>query len=257
MSDNDPSSVLNSKCIEEVSFVLTGFGKFGNITENPTTTLIRRIVTLMNENDGDGGNNISMCKIIKTAASNITNDLDDIIIHTINLEESISCQRNKHIVFIHLGVDYKANTFKLETTAYNEASFRIPDEDGFQPKKQQIDGSLPIHERLVTDLNVRKICNDMINRGFNVKISGDCGRFVCNYLYWSSLNRIKEFKSNSEAQAMVHSMFVHVPLFTVIDEDTQLKFIQGLLDSIKKEIQTTRKKKTGRQRKANIQEYKT
>ena len=39
MSDNDPSSVLNSKCIEEVSFVLTGFGKFGNITENPTTTL--------------------------------------------------------------------------------------------------------------------------------------------------------------------------------------------------------------------------
>ena len=278
--------------VPTVSFVITGFGKFGNITHNPTTVIVKHLESKLdpsknsNEENDDTDNNeksakkssnnskclVSMCRVVQTSASSVTRALDEImkqVEEEPKLGDDYSQDQDQadknHLVLIHLGVDYKATKFQLETTAFNEASFRIPDEEGFQPKKQPIDDSLPISERLTTSLNARKICADMEQRGFDVKISGDAGRFVCNYIYWSSLNKIKnkmqskqidtEKSEVSEATAEfqnripnrgssnIHSIFIHVPLFRVIDQETQFCFVENLLDSIHKDITSPKKKK--------------
>lgn len=55
-------------------------------------------------------------------------------------------------------------------------------------------------------------------------ISNDAGRFVCNYVYYHSL-RFAEQHGNK-------SLFVHVPLFSRINEETQMRFTASLLDAI-------------------------
>jgi pyroglutamyl-peptidase len=248
-----------------VSFVITGFGKFGGITSNPTEIIVEHLLESsqrevdFSDKEKDEGmdytihtrNNVDiMCRVIKVAASSVTAELDEIY-------KSEDMMNRKHVVFIHLGVNYKGETIQLETTAFNEASFRIPDEDGYQPKKTQIDESVSLAERLSSSLNIRKICTEMMKKGFEdkVKISGDPGRFVCNYIYWLSLNRIRkdllsiESQENS-SQNLVHAIFVHVPPFTVIDEDTQFDFIDKLLDTIEQVVLMPKKKRKSKKKKS-------
>ena len=106
--------------------------------------------------------------------------------------------------------------------------------------------------------------------GFDVKMSGDAGRFVCNYLYWTSLNQIRiqqhqhqqerDLESTGESDGnddngskpTIHSLFVHVPLFTVFDQETQFNFVQKLMVTIKEVLLTTKKKNKKKKRsKAN------
>jgi pyroglutamyl-peptidase len=60
--------------------------------------------------------------------------------------------------------------------------------------------------------------------GFDVMISDDAGRFVCNYVYYHSL-RLAEQKGHK-------SLFVHVPLFSRINQETQMRFVASLLEAI-------------------------
>lgn len=74
---------------------------------------------------------------------------------------------------------------------------------------------------LQTSLPVSEIVKGLSKMGYDVMPSDDAGRFVCNFVYYHSLrfaehNRIK-------------SLFVHVPLFLTIDEETQMEFVASLL----------------------------
>ena len=61
-------------------------------------------------------------------------------------------------------------------------------------------------------------------KDLDVTISDDAGRFVCNYVYYQSLC-FAEQKGHK-------SLFVHVPLFSRIDEETQMHFVASLLEAI-------------------------
>ncbi|KAJ0525095.1 putative pyroglutamyl-peptidase I [Helianthus annuus] len=75
-----------------------------------------------------------------------------------------------------------------------------------------------------TCLPVDDITKSLSNMGYDVVISDDAGRFVCNYVYYHSL-RFAE-------QNGIKSLFVHVPLFQTIDKDTQMQFAASLLEVI-------------------------
>ena len=77
---------------------------------------------------------------------------------------------------------------------------------------------------LQTLIPVKELNDALIKRGFNVAPSDDAGRFVCNYVYYHSL-RFAEVNQ-------IRSLFVHVPLFLTIDEDTQMEFAAALLEEI-------------------------
>ena len=73
-----------------------------------------------------------------------------------------------------------------------------------------------------TCLPVNDITKALAKMGYAVMPSDDAGRFVCNYVYYHSL-RFAE-------QHGIKSLFVHVPLFLLIDEETQMQFAASLLE---------------------------
>ncbi|KAF2286678.1 hypothetical protein GH714_023508 [Hevea brasiliensis] len=79
----------------------------------------------------------------------------------------------------------------------------------------------PAQERLVAPLRKYWFLK---KKGYEVTISDDAGRFVCNYVYYHSL-RFAEQKGYK-------SLFVHVPSFLRIDEETQMHFVASLIEAI-------------------------
>ena len=73
-----------------------------------------------------------------------------------------------------------------------------------------------------TTLPVEEITKSLAKKGYEVTTSNDAGRFVCNYVYYHSLWFAE--------QNGTKSLFVHVPLFLTIDEDTQMQFAASLLE---------------------------
>ncbi|KAE8776912.1 hypothetical protein D1007_50407 [Hordeum vulgare] len=62
-----------------------------------------------------------------------------------------------------------------------------------------------------TTLPVKELTKSLRKTGYDVMPSDDAGRFVCNYVYYHSL-RFAE-------QHGIKSLFVHVPLFSTVDEE--------------------------------------
>ena len=246
-----------------ISFFVTGFGPFGGNPENPTSTIIE---ALQQEQTAENPrlSNVHLLNIIRVSASSAAEEVNRIIdqvkphynnINSSQQQESTGkgCNNYKHAVIIHFGVNHmkgQKKVFQLEQNAFNEANFRIPDEDGFQPKNEQICESRPLRHKLSTDLSASRIKDNLTKKGFDVGLSGDAGRFVCNYIYWSSLQKVQEeaVKNNDNSTSEdgdvdIHVMFVHVPKFEDISKETQIEFSMELLDSIKEAIIAKDKKK--------------
>ena len=140
----------------------------------------------------------------------------------ITAKDAESSSSNK-IIWLHFGVNSGATRFAIERQAVNEATFRCPDELGWKPQKVPIvpsDGTVS-HIREST-LPVEEITKALANKGYDVMTSDDAGRFVCNYVYYHSL-RFAEKNG-------VKSLFVHMPLFFTINEETQMQFAASLLE---------------------------
>ncbi|KAE8704951.1 putative pentatricopeptide repeat-containing protein [Hibiscus syriacus] len=126
---------------------------------------------------------------------------------------------------LHLGVDGGAEKFALERQAVNEATFFCPDELGWQPMQQPIvaeDGEIP--RKRETTCSIEAILKFLKDKGYDARISNDAGLFVCNYVYYHSL-RFAEQKGHK-------SLFVHVPLFSTINEEKEMQFVASLLEAI-------------------------
>lgn len=75
-----------------------------------------------------------------------------------------------------------------------------------------------------TSLPIQEIAKALSKKGYHVMTSDDAGRFVCNYVYYHSLRFAEE---NG-----IKSLFVHVPLFFTVDEETQMQFAASLLEAL-------------------------
>ena len=75
-----------------------------------------------------------------------------------------------------------------------------------------------------TTLPVKELTKSLRKTGYDVMPSDDAGRFVCNYVYYHSL-RFAE-------QHGIKSLFVHVPLFSTVDEEVQIPFVASLIEAL-------------------------
>lgn len=174
--------------------LVTGFGPFGHNTSNPSSNSLE---TLGCEDD-----NIIIYPNIEVSCKGVDDYLSSIDASNIR---------------IHLGLDEKAKTFKIEKFAYNEKNFPIPDMDnlGQAGGGEAIDVIGPIHQE--TCIDVHALLTHLVKMKFQVEISDDPGRYVCNYMYYKSL------KKNRNA------IFVHVPSYEVIDK----QFITCLINYVR------------------------
>jgi len=169
------------------------------VEDNPSTTLVNQLKTCLPE---------ACCEVLETSG---TGSLERLVI----LVEENRCSD----IVVHFGVDSTSDCFKIEKCAYNEADFRCADERGWKPTKQTIDPSKPLGVKTHTLVDVDALVRELSLKGFPVRVSTDPGRFVCNWIFYHSLCSVNQ-----------KSVFVHIPVFAVIDLETQLSFALTLID---------------------------
>jgi pyroglutamyl-peptidase len=204
----------------EVSFIVTGFGPFQDAKVNPTMLLAHKLVGYLKakeeaEQSAVGSHrqvplsSMTETIVIETAADAVQREIDA-------LSDKISKQGNKVLVLLHLGVNYRGTHFQVESCAYNEADFRIPDQRGYQPRNEAIVEAYPVGASLETLLDVPSLvahlnatgtigadeeeeethknlrsANNYTTPFILAKSSIDPGRFVCNYVYCYSLDKFQ------------------------------------------------------------------
>jgi len=234
------------------SFVITGFGPFAGVPNNPTSTLIsclrNNIAQLLED-----GVHIRETHILDTSAEAAKFEIQGIYsrlcsdkLNKDGDDESYDCSTKDVFVMLHLGVNYRGKKMQLEQCAYNDATFRVPDNNGYQPQQMCILGnSSTFGQCLRTTLDLNEICTELQQQGQSACcISQDPGRFVCNYTYCLSLDQCKSVNDSLEKNMQqstkqlvgCHSLFLHVTPFAEIPEDNQLGFIVSLLKLIDKSI---------------------
>ncbi|KAM7273253.1 hypothetical protein ACFE04_027917 [Oxalis oulophora] len=231
-----------------VTVHITGFKKFHGVSDNPTETIVSNLKEYMKKRGLPKGLILGSCTILETAGQGAVTPLYQTLQSAIVEKDSESSQCGRVIwvsllaclfklvvlVFsysfshllcnrIHFGVNSGATRFAIEQQAVNEATFRCPDELGWKPQKVPIvpaDGGISRARK--SSLPCEEITKALSKKGYEVMTSDDAGRFVCNYVYYHSL-RFAE-------QNGITSLFVHVPLFLTIDEETQMQFSASLLE---------------------------
>lgn len=205
-----------------VTIHVTGFKKFHGVAENPTETIVSNLKEYVKKRGLPKGVILGSCSILETAGQGAVVPLYQTLQSAISSTENESSTPSR-VIWVHFGVNSGATKFAIENQAVNEATFRCPDEMGWKPQKVPIipaDGG--ISRARETSLPVEEITKALAKMGYEVMTSDDAGRFVCNYVYYHSL-RFAE-------QNGVKSLFVHVPLFFTIDEETQMQFAASLLE---------------------------
>lgn len=172
-----------------LKILITGFGPFPGFDENPSETLVRNL------NPRVPGTEI-VKEIVPTEweRSRILFDTATKI-HAPNL-------------LIHFGVGLNEGHLKLERCAKNFAADR-PDASGSCPSANFIDPNGP--STYQTNLPLIEIADELTNELFPAQISDDAGDYLCNYLYYLSLNYV-ERKANERT-----ALFIHIPPEPAID----------------------------------------
>ena len=105
---------------------------------------------------------------------------------------------------ILLGEAAGACDIRLETTAWNELDFRIPDTAGRQPRQQRIVARAP--DSLPSTLPLDRIHDQLNQAGHAVSLSHDPGRYFCNQMLFHTLWR------TGMSRNPIPAGFIHLPL---------------------------------------------
>lgn len=200
---------------KKLRFVVTGFGPFDTFQVNPTELICQHLKNrLLNSNSGIDSSFLETI-VIETSAEAAREAIADIY----------AIQNSEHrTVVLHLGLNYRGTSYELEQFAYNNASFRVPDQRGFQPQRELIVDEWPLEEYLETKFDVRLLAEEMSNcfKEPGTIVSDDPGRFVCNYTYYQSL-------AMAQDRTNTLSLFLHIPNVPHLRIDEYLDYVETLL----------------------------
>ena len=233
----------------DTRFVITGFGPFGGVEENPTTVIVRRLDSYLrgssssetttgatrssSDNSSSGEENKKNSAILATVADGSVvpvadlvdeyvvletsaGDVDDVLdrIRRDHVEGAAAATVRCRIVLLHLGVG-RSEGFRLELCAYNDATFRIPDQRGFQPHAEPIvaDPGHVVGRCYETSLDLDDLRERMEREvpGVETSISTDPGRFVCNYVYCKSLEVARLYSGTHRTQPTASTLSEEPP----------------------------------------------
>lgn len=216
--------------------IVTGFGSFSGVENNPTTLLISELELINAYKDEKYS-----FQVLEVSVESCDHYLQQLLtkldeeLKTLSLEEIID------VCCIHLGVDSNATKIKLEQCAYNNMNFRVPDQREFQPSMTPILSPLPVDHCFRT-YELEPVLSELRERnpvaGDTVTLSTDPGRYLCNYIYFRTMTLNQQpFQSAfgvsypllASDRVSFRSVFVHVPPFSVIDKATQLSIVQSII----------------------------
>ncbi|RRT63843.1 hypothetical protein B296_00040089 [Ensete ventricosum] len=200
-----------------VTVHVTGFKKFHGVSENPTEIIVRNLKGFMQKKGLPEGLVLGNCNVLETAGEGAVPRLYEVLRLAVDGQQNKETSDRGQIIWVNHSV-YSA-IFKWQSV-HHTYTLRL----FYNPLPSAIirtSMSFFPYGLLQTSLPVSEIVKGLSKMGYDVMPSDDAGRFVCNFVYYHSLrfaerNRIK-------------SLFVHVPLFLTIDEETQMEFVASLL----------------------------
>jgi pyroglutamyl-peptidase len=168
-----------------VHVLITGFGPFPGAAVNPSAWLAEALPEHLLGIAGD-----VHARVLPTEWEAV----EELARH---LHETIQ----PHVT-IHFGLNQAAQGFRIERSAYNRASPRL-DASGSLPRDRVILAGGA--ERLDTFFPASSLASHLRQRGIPATSSRSAGRYLCNFLYYLSLERAARQES---APAV---LFVHMP----------------------------------------------
>jgi pyroglutamyl-peptidase len=114
-------------------------------------------------------------------------------------------QEHKPVGIVHLGLHLLDTVIRVESWACNEMTARLPDADGYQPFEESVDPEQEFKEILQSPFSIPDVVAEIRSEGYPARISRNAGRYVCNSVYYSTLNTLDALGSK------VPAAFVHLP----------------------------------------------
>jgi pyrrolidone-carboxylate peptidase len=63
-----------------------------------------------------------------------------------------------------------------------DATFKIPDTSGYCAQRENIVQEMEFDAKLTCKLDVGKLCDELGDAGYQVQVSSDPGRYICNWI---------------------------------------------------------------------------
>jgi len=153
--------------IQKTYFYVTGFGKFANILENPTTYLVRALPELL-KNNPQANVHLAHHEIVKVAVEDCDERLKKIYQ---KVKRNLNSGNGSNHVVINFGVAAGRKLISLETLGKNIKDFRCPDERGNKFEKCPIDPFCGQDKKIYcSSLNLERVC-DIMKKTYPVELS--------------------------------------------------------------------------------------
>ncbi|KAJ0391339.1 hypothetical protein ATCC90586_011173 [Pythium insidiosum] len=189
---------------------LTGFGKFQGVPVNPTSVMVQQLTS---------NPFVTEAKVLETSA---VGSLEMVAPLRAKAEAS-----GRPAIFLHLGVSPESRQFALERVAYNLANFMgMPDERGYVAVNQVLDQNAAASIR--TTIPVDVLLGRLRQANPNARASTDPGRFICNFIYFHSLQWAQKMEGSNSSQIQI--FFIHTPMFREMKMETQLEFLRTAIE---------------------------
>ncbi|KAN0049075.1 hypothetical protein ACTA71_004089 [Dictyostelium dimigraforme] len=154
--------------------ILSGFGQFCGVSDNPSSQLMNEIKTYINFPEELRFEIIDI-NVIKVSGNGVKDYLNQIETNYLKTSKDSDMP-----ILIHFGVSSSEANNRLERFGWNMADFRCDDEDMWKPQNEPID-SQDSNDKYETTLPINDLVEELSNN-YKVTPSIDPGRFVCNYL---------------------------------------------------------------------------
>ncbi|MES2440366.1 MAG: pyroglutamyl-peptidase I [Verrucomicrobiota bacterium] len=166
-----------------MKILVTAFGPFGGRTENASSLALRGLKSRLPE--------------IRTRILPV-----DSLVAQARLIRAFRQVRPDAVIM--LGEAAGSQEIRLETTAWNELDFRIPDIAGRQPRSQPIISDAA--DRLSSTLPLERFHEILVADGHPVNFSADPGRYLCNQVFYTARHHFERRAISCPAG------FIHLPL---------------------------------------------
>ena len=169
------------------SILIYGFGSYGKVRNNPSSSLIERLRKSVPE----------QAAVFHTFAVSYQ-----------EVEQGIARLFEEYDIISAIGFGAAPGecAIRLEAFAHNVVDPSLDGSDGVSHLSTQVvdKGSAAYSSAFV----VRDIVEELISKGVPAKVSHEAGAYLCNFAYYLTSQRLR----TSEVSDMSRSLFVHLPL---------------------------------------------
>jgi pyroglutamyl-peptidase len=173
-----------------VTVLITGFGRFPGAPFNPSGPLARAVGNRQRPAFSDVKR---VVHIFETSYAAVDRDLPRLI------------AQHKPDIILMFGLAARTPHVRIETRARNTRSTLFPDVTGYRPDAREIMpgqpasyGNAPFARLLAASRKSRA----------RSRLSGDAGRYLCNYVYWRALEAAS--RSGTPLAQFIHSPWVPI-----------------------------------------------